>query len=81
MFWGRGMYGPGPGYWGFGRGLGNPTPFCRFHPWLPKRWWAGLSFPVGAGVNEASYLKNYAEALKAELGYIERRLQELKAEE
>ena len=23
-----------------GRGRGNPYPFCRFYPWLPRRWWA-----------------------------------------
>lgn len=43
----------GPGYWpgvgfgrglGLGRGMGNPYPFCRFYPWLPRRWWAmGMS--------------------------------------
>jgi 4Fe-4S dicluster domain len=25
---------------GFGMGRGNPYPFCRFYPWLPRRWWA-----------------------------------------
>ncbi len=25
---------------GFGMGRGNPSPFCRFYPWLPRRWWA-----------------------------------------
>ncbi|MEA2089301.1 MAG: hypothetical protein U9O89_00870 [Thermoproteota archaeon] len=32
---------------GFGRGLGwgygwpgNPYPFCRWFPWLPRWWWA-----------------------------------------
>ncbi|MGB4503546.1 MAG: DUF5320 domain-containing protein [Syntrophaceticus sp.] len=38
--------GPGPAWegrgcsqgWGLGRG--NPSPFCRFFPWLPRRWWA-----------------------------------------
>ncbi|MBC7115347.1 MAG: hypothetical protein PWR13_1222 [Archaeoglobi archaeon] len=33
---------------GFGRGRGfwrgNPYPFCRFYPWLPRRWWA---YPMG----------------------------------
>ena len=48
--WGRGMgFGPGMGRgMGFGRGMGmgmgwgrgNPYPFCRFYPWLPRRWWA-----------------------------------------
>jgi len=34
--------------WGYqGRGRGNPYPFYRFYPWLPRRWWAyGLgSYP------------------------------------
>ena len=47
-----GRYGRGRGFWprwggGFGRGWfapgwgrGNPYPFCRFFPWLPRRWWA-----------------------------------------
>ena len=30
----------GRGYPGWGRGRGNPYPFCRFYPWLPQRWWA-----------------------------------------
>jgi hypothetical protein len=32
----------GRGFWGrgFGVGCGNPYPFCRFYPWLPRRWWA-----------------------------------------
>jgi ferredoxin len=39
---GRGMgLGRGMGYGrGFGMGRGNPYPFCRFYPWLPRRWWA-----------------------------------------
>lgn len=35
---GRGWF--GWGYRGWGRGRGNPYPFCRFYPWLPRRWWA-----------------------------------------
>ena len=27
--------------WGWpGGGRGNPYSFCRFYPWLPRRWWA-----------------------------------------
>ena len=33
---GRGWF--GRGYRGWGRG--NPYPFCRFYPWLPRRRWA-----------------------------------------
>ncbi|HHF99013.1 hypothetical protein J7L81_04570 [Candidatus Aerophobetes bacterium] len=37
-FRGRGW---GPGYYGLGFwGRGNPFPFCRFFPWLPRWWWA-----------------------------------------
>ena len=37
---GRGWFGRGFG-WGYpGWGRGNPYPFCRFYPWLPRRWWA-----------------------------------------
>ena len=37
---GRGMgRGMGLGY-GMGMGRGNPYPFCRFNPSLPRRWWA-----------------------------------------
>jgi len=32
--WGFGYI--GPGLWG----RGNPFPFCRFFPWLPRWWWA-----------------------------------------
>jgi len=34
-----GYYGRGRGFWGWGRGWGNPYPFCRFYPWLPRGWW------------------------------------------
>jgi hypothetical protein len=41
-FWKWGAAGPaGPGT--FGRGLGgrgNPYPYCRRFPWLPRWWWA-----------------------------------------
>lgn len=29
---------------GMGFGRGNPYPFCRFYPWLPRRWWACGSY-------------------------------------
>ena len=35
--WGRG-WGRGRGWGGWGRG--NPYPFCRAFPWLPRGWWA-----------------------------------------
>jgi len=40
---GRGFWpgwGYGRGWFGPGWGRGNPYPFCRFFPWLPRRWWA-----------------------------------------
>ena len=44
---GRGWFGWGGGWGrGLGRGLGrgmgwgNPYPFCRNFPWLPRWWWA-----------------------------------------
>jgi len=48
MMRGGGWFGRGFGTWGrgMGRGLGrgmgrgNPYPFCRFYPWLPRRWWS-----------------------------------------
>lgn len=45
-------------YWGFyggrgrgfgGRGFGNPYPFCRFYPWLPRGWWRFGYAPYGMG--------------------------------
>jgi hypothetical protein len=59
--YGRGM-GFGRGYWtgtalspgwGRGMGMGNPYPYCRFYPWMPRRWWAmGMSpYEPGAPSN------------------------------
>ena len=41
---GRGF---GRGFWsgfgpGRGMGMGNPYPYCRNFPWLPRRWWTGM---------------------------------------
>jgi hypothetical protein len=55
--YGRGM-GLGRGYWagmvpgagwGRGMGMGNPYPYCRFYPWMPRRWWAMGMSPYGPG--------------------------------
>lgn len=49
MGFGRG-YWPGPGaggVYGPGLGRGNPYPYCRFYPWLPRRWWAMGIDPYG----------------------------------
>ncbi len=37
---GRG-FGSGFGL-GRGMGMGNPYPFCRNFPWLPRGWWTGM---------------------------------------
>ena len=39
MPFGRGWFGQGRGW---GRGRGNPYPFCGNFPWLPRWWWAML---------------------------------------
>jgi len=56
MFWGRGYrwlyYATGMPGWmraGFGYpvfGRGNPFPFCRWFPWLPRWWWSGAYGPI-----------------------------------
>jgi hypothetical protein len=50
MPFGRGWFGRGGGW-----GRGNPYPFCRFSPWLPRRWWA-----YGAGYYPAMPRAPYA---------------------
>lgn len=41
---GRFLARPDYGWWGgygyYGRGRGNPYPYCRNFPWLPGGWWA-----------------------------------------
>ncbi|MGB9791362.1 MAG: DUF5320 domain-containing protein [Thermacetogeniaceae bacterium] len=87
-FFGPGFWkgGPGPAPWAGGWGGGNPSPFCRFFPWLPKRWWAypGAGYGAGwmpgppAGVpDEATVLKQQAEFLRQQLDAINKRLGEL----
>jgi len=55
--YGRGM-GYNRGYWSGaaprgaysrGAGMGNPYPYCRFYPWMPRRWWAMGMNPYGPG--------------------------------
>ncbi len=50
---GMGTYGMGLGQGmglGMGRGMsgwpGNPYPYCRNFPWLPRRWWSGIYGPI-----------------------------------
>ncbi|OYT62440.1 hypothetical protein B6U81_00835 [Thermoplasmatales archaeon ex4484_30] len=35
-----------PGFMGYGFGRGNPYPFCRWFPWLPRWWWSGIYGPI-----------------------------------
>jgi hypothetical protein len=103
MMSGREYY--GPGFWkgghgpawggrgrGQGRGLGrgNPSPFCRFFPWLPRRWWAasgGVPGPRAAAPtqgeewNEADVLKEQASFIQQRLNEINKRLEELEGQE
>ncbi|MBN1455945.1 MAG: hypothetical protein JW945_06825, partial [Methanomicrobia archaeon] len=54
---GRGM-GRGRGFrsgFGPGRGMGNPYPFCRNFPWLPRGWWTGMYGPVAPAAYPAPY--------------------------
>jgi len=91
--YGRGFWKGGPGPAGRGRGMGrgrgNPSPFCRFFPWLPRRWWAAEE--VGSAVpgpwaaapvpaedwDEAGALKKQASYLQQLLDRINKRLGEL----
>lgn len=65
--------GPGPAPWaggGGGGGRGNPYPYCRFYPWLPRRWWAypnwnwdeAGALPVGESIPAAPYGGYYPNA-------------------
>ncbi|MFZ2070259.1 MAG: hypothetical protein WAV32_01375 [Halobacteriota archaeon] len=31
---------------GMGMGMGNPYPFCRRFPWMPRWWWTGMYGPI-----------------------------------
>lgn len=56
---GRNIWGPGWWKWGyfgypyysgfpypFWAGRGNPFPFCRWFPWMPRWWWSGIYGPI-----------------------------------
>ncbi|MGQ9631278.1 MAG: hypothetical protein ACUVXI_13360 [bacterium] len=60
-FWWRGALTYG-GFWG--GGWGNPYPFCRNFPWLPRWWWAtpqagmyALTIPYYAGYGYPYYYR------------------------
>jgi hypothetical protein len=65
MPYGRGWLGWGSGM-GRGLGRGNSYPFCRFYPWLPRRWWAmpyasqyAANIPYHSGYSYPSYGMGY----------------------
>jgi len=84
--------GPGSAPWaGGGWGGGNPSPFCRFFPWLPRRWWAFPGAGYGAGwapgqwsqgqvPDEATVLKQQSDYLQQQLNEINKRLGELEGQ-
>jgi len=43
---GRGAFGRGAGAGGGYGWPGNPYPYCRYFPWLPRRWWSGIYGPI-----------------------------------
>lgn len=52
--WGRG--------WGAGWGWrGNPYPFCRWFPWLPRGWWwmGWFYYPSYGGYPGYGYMPGY----------------------
>ena len=54
---GRGF---GRGFWsgfgpGRGMGMGNPYPYCRNFPWLPRRWWTGMYGAMAPGMYPMPY--------------------------
>ena len=60
-FWWRGYYGYSLGgypYFG-GWGGGNPFPFCRNFPWLPRWWWATPSAASYAASIPSAYTPGY----------------------
>ena len=63
-FGGRGF--SGPGYWGRG---GNPYPFCRWFPWLPRRWSATPYAPYYASTIPGYPATGYPPYYGTGLGY------------
>jgi hypothetical protein len=63
---GYGYFGPrfgrgiGSGWFGWGRGFGNPYPFCRWFPWLPRRWWAYPAYGLPYTGYYSPYYGQYA---------------------
>ena len=83
------MWFGGPG-WGasLGWGRGNPYWFCRFYPWLPRRWWAygvpfwgGYPLPAPDPQAELAALKAQAQWLRDQLEAVSQRIGELGTQE
>lgn len=70
--WGRFARHYGYQYWGR----------CRWFPWLPRWWWAGLYGTMDPYMipeeQEITRLKAQIKVLEQELGNVNRRLEELK---
>lgn len=94
-FWKWGSYGAGPGGFGGGaygrpfgggRGRGNPYPFCRCFPGLPRGWWWTRSFEGVQGLtgmsgeDELGILRQQEAALAAQLEQIKQRVSSLEGQ-
>lgn len=93
MPFGMGPYGYYYGFapywgWGWGRGWGrgNPYPFCRFFPWLPRWWWATgsaglypgtIPFPQINVEQEKEFLRQQEQFLENQLSQIKVQIAEL----
>lgn len=53
-----GWYGH-PGFTGYGFGRGNPYPFCRNFPWMPRWWWTGMYGPISPWSTYPGYMYGY----------------------
>ena len=84
----RGWY--SRGFWfGWGRGFGNPYPFCRWFPWLPRWWWTGAYGPITPYMlppaymslpkeHEIAFLEEQERLMEEMLSQIKERLEELR---
>ena len=88
---GRGF---GRGYGFSERGLGNSYPYCRWYPWLPRRWWAypaytqpstlpqappsGAPLPIYSKEQERQMLTQQVQILEGQLETIRKRLEEIR---
>ena len=53
--WGRGF-----GWYGwYGWGRGNPYPYCRRFPWLPRGWWWSGAACYGSSYYGSPYYGSY----------------------